>query len=59
MLVLVVVRVHVDDEYVVELALNRLFAGVREEPGGVQLVDRYASAAFSEEVHGSSPDVSK
>jgi hypothetical protein len=30
-----------------------------EKPGGVQLVDRYASAAFSEEVHGSSPDVSK
>jgi hypothetical protein len=54
-----VVRVHVDDEYVVEFALNRLFAGMGEEPGGVQLVDRYASAAFSEEVHGSSPDVSK
>ena len=59
MLVLVVVRVDVDDEDVVELALDRLFAGVGEKPGGVQLVDRYASAAFSEEVHGSSPDVSK
>ncbi len=51
MLVLVVMSIHVDDEDVVELALDRLFAGVSEKPGGVQLVDRYASAAFSEEVH--------
>src|SRR6516165_9307963 len=58
-LVLVVVSVHVDDDKVVEVALDRLLAGMGEKPGGVQLVDRYASAAFSEEVHGSSPDVSK
>ena len=50
-LVLVVMSVHVDDQDVVELALDRLLAGVSEKPGGVQLVDRYASAAFSEEVH--------
>jgi hypothetical protein len=31
--------------------LSRLLAGVREQPGGVELVDRYAPAAFSEEVH--------
>ena len=51
-LVLVVVRIHVDDQHVVEIALHRLLAGVRQQPGGVQLVDRYASAAFSEQVHG-------
>src|SRR6185503_6080575 len=51
MLVLVVMSIHVDDEDVVELALDRLFAGVSEKPGVVQLVDRYASTAFSEEVH--------
>ena len=39
MLVLVVVSIHVDDQHVVELALDRLLAGVREQPGGVQLVD--------------------
>jgi hypothetical protein len=53
------VGVHIDDDKVVEVALDRLLAGMGEKPGGVQLVDRYASAAFSEEVHGSSPDVSK
>ena len=50
-LVFVMVRIHIDDKNVVELALNRLLARMREKPGGVQLVDRYASAAFSEEVH--------
>src|SRR5262249_37924070 len=58
-LVLVMVSVYVDDDKVVELALDRLLAGKGQKSGGVQLVDRYASAAFSEEVHGSSPDVSK
>ena len=52
MLVLVVMRVDVDDQHVVELALHRLLAGVGEKPGGVQLVDSYASAAISDEVHG-------
>jgi len=44
MLILVVVRVHVDDEYVVELALNRLFLRAwARSLVGVPLVDRYAS----------------
>ena len=52
MLVLVVMRVDVDDQHVVELALHRLLAGVGQQPGGVQLLDRYASAAISNEIHG-------
>src|SRR4029079_5864109 len=51
MLVLVVMSIHVDDEDVVALALYALCGGVSEKPGRVQLVDRYASAEFSEEVH--------
>src|SRR5262249_28387160 len=58
-LVLVMVGVHVDDDKIVELALDPLLAGMGENAGGVKLIDRYASAAFSEEVQGSSPDVSK
>jgi len=57
-LVLVVVGIHIDNQYVVELALNRLLAGMREEPRRVQLVDGYASTAFSKELHVLSPDVS-
>ena len=57
-LVLVVVRVHIDDENVVELALHRLLASVGKKSAGIQLIDRDASTAFSEEVHDSSPDVS-
>src|SRR5215469_13194185 len=45
-------RVHIDDEDVVEIALHRLLAGMRQEARGVELVDRYASAAFCEQVHG-------
>ena len=48
---LIVVRIHVDDQNVVELALHRLLAGVGQQPRGVQLIDRNASAAFSKEVH--------
>src|SRR5262249_18497832 len=59
MLVLVMVGVHVDDDKVVELSLDRLLAGMGEKPRGVQLVERYRWAAFSGEVIGSSPDVSK
>ena len=51
-LVLVVVRIDVDDQHVVELALHRLLAGVSQQPAGVQLFDRYASAAISNKVHG-------
>ena len=50
-LVLVVVRVDVDDQHVVELALHRLLAGVSEQLAGVQFLDCYASAAISNEVH--------
>ena len=57
-LVLVVVGVHVDDQHVVELALHRLLARVRQEAGGVELLDCYASAAVGDEVHGSSPSYS-
>ncbi len=38
-LVLVVMRVDVDDQHVVELALHRLLAGVRQQAAGVQLLD--------------------
>src|SRR5262249_59491647 len=51
-LVLVVMGIGIEDENIGELALPRLLAGMGEKPGGVQLVDRYASAAFSEELHG-------
>ena len=50
-LVLVVVRVDVDDQHVVELALHRLLAGVRQQAAGVQFFDCYAPAAISNEVH--------
>ena len=46
MLVLVVVGVDVDDQDVVEVAPMRLLAGVGEQAGGVQLLDRYAPAAI-------------
>ena len=59
MLVLVMMRIHIDDDDVIELALHRLLARVRKQPGRIQLVDRYASAALSKELHGSSPDVSE
>ena len=51
-LVLVVMRVDVDDQHVVELALHRLLAGVSQQPAGVQFIDRDASAAISNKVHG-------
>jgi hypothetical protein len=50
------VCIDVDDEHVIELALLRLLAGVSEKPGGIELFDRDASAAVSEEFHGASPD---
>jgi hypothetical protein len=46
-----VMRVDVDDQNVVELALVRLLAGVGEKPGGVELIDRYAPATIRNEVH--------
>ena len=50
------VRIDVDDQDVIELALLRLLAGVGKEPRGVELFDRDASAAVGDEVHGASPD---
>src|SRR5262249_31220753 len=54
-LVLVVVPVHVDNQEVVEMALHRLLAGVREQPAGIELFERDAAAAIGKEVHGVSP----
>ena len=51
MLVLVMMRVHVDDQHVVEVASMRLLAGIGEKAAGVQLLDRYAPAAISDEFH--------
>ena len=51
MLVLVMVRVDIDDQDVVELALMRLLARVREQPRGVELLDGYAAAAIGYQVH--------
>src|SRR5262245_16057255 len=56
MLVLVVVGVDVDDQEIVEIAPGGLLACIGKEPRGVQLLDRYASAAISDEVHGASPE---
>ena len=44
--VLVVMAVDVHDHHVVELALHRLLACMRQQPGGVEFVDRYAPPAF-------------
>ncbi len=56
-LVLVMVRVDVDDQNVVELALMRLLAGVGQEPRGVQLFDGDAAAAIGDQIHFSSPRI--
>ncbi len=50
-LVLVVMGVDVDDQHVVELALHRLLAGMRQQAAGVQLLDGDASAAISNQIH--------
>ena len=54
-LVLVMMGVDIDDQHVVEVALLRLLAGMGQEPRGVEFLDRYASAAISDEIHGVSP----
>jgi hypothetical protein len=51
------VRIDVDDEHVIELALLRLLAGVGEQPGGIELFDRHAATAVGDEVHGASPAI--
>jgi hypothetical protein len=46
------VRIDVGDQHVVEIALVRLFAGVREQTAGIELFDRNTATAVSEKVHG-------
>src|SRR5262249_26821712 len=55
-LVLVMVRIDVDDQDIVELSLLRLLAGVGKQPGGVELFNCDTPAAVDDEVHGASPD---
>src|SRR5580698_7293023 len=50
-------RVDVDDDHVVEIALVRLLASVSQQPRGVQLLDRYAATAIGDEIHCVSPSV--
>src|SRR4029077_11515117 len=50
-LVLVVVRVDVDDHDVVDLALHSLLTVVSQQTAGVEFLDCYASAAICNKVH--------
>ena len=50
-LVLVMVRIDVGDQKVVEIALVRLAAGVGQEPAGIKFFDGNAAAAVGEKVH--------
>ncbi len=54
-LVFVMMSVDVDDHHVVEVALMRLLARMRQQAAGVELLDRYAAAAISDEIHDVSP----
>ena len=45
------VGVDIDDHHVVEIALVRLFARVRQQARGIELLDRYAATAISDDVH--------
>ncbi len=49
--------VDIDDHDVVEIALVRLFARMRQKAGSVELVDGDAAAAISDEIHGFPPGV--
>ena len=55
MLALVVVSVDVDDQHVLELALLGLLGGVRQQLGGIQLLDGHAPSAIGNQIHGFSP----
>ena len=46
------VAVDVDDQDVVEATLDRLLAGVGEEPAGVELFERHPPTAIGKKVHG-------
>ena len=58
MLVLVMMRIDIDDQHVVELAPLRLLGGVAQKLGGVELVDGNAAPAISNEVHWMSSSLS-
>jgi hypothetical protein len=45
-------RVDVDDQNVVEVALVGLLARMRKEPRGVEFLDRYAAAAVGDQIQG-------
>jgi hypothetical protein len=45
------VRIDIDDQHVVELALHGLLARVSEQSAGVQLIDCDAAAAICNKVH--------
>ena len=45
------VSVDVDDHHVVEIALVRLLARMRQQARGIELLDRYAATAISDEIH--------
>jgi hypothetical protein len=51
-LVLVMVRIDIDDQDIIELALLRLFPGMSEQAAGIQLFDGNAAAAIGNQVHG-------
>jgi hypothetical protein len=44
--------VHVHDQDVIEVALDRLFPGVGEQTAGVELFERHPTAAVGNKVHG-------
>jgi hypothetical protein len=45
------VRIDVGDQYVVEIALVRLLAGMGQEPRGIELLDRHAATAIGKKIH--------
>jgi hypothetical protein len=49
------VRIDVGDQNVVEIALMRLLAGMGQEPGGIELLDRHAATAIGKKIHESLP----
>src|SRR5215471_17439738 len=46
----VVVRIDIDDEYVVEVALHGLLAGMRQQPTGIEYLDANPPSAVSDQV---------
>src|SRR6185437_13666403 len=50
-LVLVVMRIDIGDQHIVEAALMGLAAGVRQQAAGIEFFDGNAAAAVGEKVH--------